>query len=186
LWRLESLWNGRTLGKSLIGIRVVDERGGRLTFYQVMVRNVLRIVDLLPLAYLCGGVTACLRDDQRRLGDLAAGTVVVRVRRAPRPEAVLAKAERYNSFVRDPSVMHAARRISAPERDVMLGLSLRREQLPLPVRHRLFGRLAAHLESRLGIQRPDFFSDEKFVLNLTAVVLCAGVSYGRAPNKGDA
>lgn len=180
---LEAYWDGRTLGKAATGIRVIDERGGRLRFVQLVVRNLVRVVDLLPFAYLLGGITALLRSDGRRLGDVAAGTVVVRMRRTPRPLAVVAMSERYNSFVRDPGVMHGARRVSAPEREVMLGLALRREQLPLPVRHRLFGRLATHLEQRLGIARPDFFSDEKFVLNLTAVVLGASVSYGRQPRS---
>lgn len=175
----ETYWGGRTLGKAAVGIRVIDERGGHLRFFQVVVRNLLRVVDMLPMAYLVGGTTALLRGDGRRLGDLAAGTVVVRVGRSPRPLAVVAMTERYNSFVRDPGVALAARRVSAPEREVMLALALRRDQLPLPVRHRLYGRLATHLERRLGIERPDFFSDEKFVLNLTAVVLGPSVGYGR-------
>ena len=67
-------------------------------------------------------------------------------------------------------------RIAPLEREAMIGLSLRRERLPLAVRHELFGRLAAHLESRLGVPRPPFFSEEKYVLNLTAVVLASGAT----------
>jgi len=147
----------------------------------VVVRNLMRVVDMLRLMYLVGGAAALLHAEGPRLGDLAAGTVVVRTGRSPRPLAVMAMAEHCNSFVRDPGVARAARRISAPERDVMLGLALRRDQLPPPVRHRLFGRLAPHLETRVGIERPDSFSDEKFVLNLTAVVLGASLGYGRDP-----
>lgn len=178
---LEAFWGGRTLGKAVAGIVVIDDAGGRLRFNQVVIRNLVRVVDLLPLGYFVGGLSALVRADGRRLGDVAAGTLVVRTRRNPVPLTVVALTERYNSFVNDPSVALAARRISAPERDAMVALSLRRERLPLSIRHRLFGQLATHLETQLGIPRPDFFSDEKYVLNLTAVVLGTSVGYGRAP-----
>lgn len=162
---------GRTLGKKVVGLRTLQERGLRITFLQAVVRNLVRVVDLLPALYFVGGVSAFLDRHGRRLGDLAAGTIVVRERRAPMPSAVVPPSERYNSFVNDPTVAHAARRITPPERDAMISLALRREELPLPVRHELFGKMSAHLEGRLGVARPPYFSDEKFVLNLTAVVL---------------
>jgi uncharacterized RDD family membrane protein YckC len=168
---LEWRWGGKTIGKSIVGIRTLTERGVRMSFGQAVIRNFVRIVDLLPLLYLTGGVSALLDSHGRRLGDLAAGTIVVRERRTPAPSAVVPPSERYNTFVDDPSIALAVRRITAPERDAMVGLSLRREQLPLAVRRELFARLAAHLEERLGIDRPAFFSEEKYVLNLTAVAL---------------
>jgi len=162
---------GQTIGKRVVGLRTLQERGIRITFLQAVVRNLVRIVDLLPAIYLVGGVTALFDRHGRRLGDMAAGTIVVRERRAPKPTAVVPPSERYNSFLRDPLVMHAARRITPPERDAMVGLALRRDQLPLRLRHELFAKLASHLETRLAVPRPPFFSEEKFVLNLTAIVL---------------
>jgi uncharacterized RDD family membrane protein YckC len=171
---LAEWWTGgRTVGKMVVGLRTLDERGLRISFLQAVVRNLVRIVDLLPALYLVGGVSALLDRSGRRLGDLAAGTIVVRERRAPPPAQVVPPAQRYNTFISDPLVVHAARRIAPLEREAMIGLSLRRERLPLAVRHELFVRLAAHLEARLGVPRPPFFSEEKYVLNLTAVVLAA-------------
>jgi uncharacterized RDD family membrane protein YckC len=172
---LAEWWTGgRTLGKMVVGLRTLDERGLRITFLQAVVRNLVRIVDLLPALYFVGGVSALLDPSGRRLGDLAAGTIVVRERRAPPPAQVVPPAQRYNTFISDPIVVHAARRIAPLEREAMIGLSLRRERLPLAVRHELFTRLAKHLEARLGVPRPPFFSEEKYVLNLTAVVLASG------------
>lgn len=162
---------GQTLGKKAVGLRTLQERGVRITFLQAVVRNLVRVVDLLPGLYFVGGLSALLDRHGRRLGDLAAGTIVVRERRAPMPSAVVPPSERYNSFVNDPTVAHAARRITPPERDAMVSLGLRREELPLPIRHELFAKMSAHLERRLGVPRPPYFSEEKFVLNLTAVVL---------------
>jgi uncharacterized RDD family membrane protein YckC len=168
---LEWALAGQTIGKKLVGIRTLSDRGVRVGFVQAVIRNLVRIVDLLPGLYLVGGVSTLLDTHGRRLGDLAAGTIVVRERRTPAPSAVVPASERYNTFIDDPSIVLAVRRITAPERDAMVSLSLRREQLPLPVRKELFGQLAEHLEWRLGVARPSYFSEEKYVLNLTAVAL---------------
>ncbi len=175
----EWLLNGQTLGKKLLGLRSIGERGLRITFLQAVIRNLVRTVDFLPLLYGVGGVTALLDPRGRRLGDLAAGTVVVSERKAPRPASFLPPSERHNTFASDPAVLLAARRITPPEREILVALSLRREQLPLSVRHGLFEDLAAHLSARLGLTRPAFFSAEKFVVQLAAVVL--GQSSGPAP-----
>jgi uncharacterized RDD family membrane protein YckC len=74
----EALWSGRTLGKHLLHLRVVDARGGPLTAGQAIVRNLLRIVDFLPTSYAVGAVVMFASPRNQRLGDLAAGTVVVR------------------------------------------------------------------------------------------------------------
>ena len=168
---LEWRWGGQTFGKRVVGLRVLSFHGTPVSFGQAVIRNLLRIIDILPGGYLVGGMTALCDKSTRRLGDIAAGTVVVRARQATRPAAITAPVDRYNSFARDANIAHAARAVTAPERDAMLGLSLRREELPLAVRHELFAKLAAHLEARLGIQRPAYFSAERFVLNLAAIAL---------------
>lgn len=181
---LAEWWSGgRTIGKRVVGLRTLDARGLRITFGQAVVRNLVRVVDLLPALYFVGGACALLDPAGRRLGDLAAGTVVVRERRAPEPSRIAPPAERAHAFLRDPLVAHAARRVAPLEREAMVALSLRREGLPLPVRHALFARLGAHLETRLGVARPPHFSDEKFVLLLTTLVLATSTSTsGTAPS----
>lgn len=176
-WKLD----GQTLGKRVLGLRTIDQRGFRIGFFQAAVRNLVRIVDFLPGLYGAGAVTALLDRHGRRLGDLAAGTLVVRTRVTPMPSAVVPPAERYNSFIDDPAVRHAARRIDAGLRDVMVCLALRRESLALPVRNALFGRLARHLSDKFGVAKPPFFSDEKLVLNLTAIVLSPEPRPGARP-----
>lgn len=173
---------GQTLGKRWLGLRVLGVDGLRISFAQAVIRNLVRIVDLMPFGYLVGACSTLIDAQRRRLGDIAAGTVVVRERRVPRPAAVVPEAERYNSFVADPSVVIAARQITAPERDVMTALAIRRDRLPIGVRQALFARLAKHFEGRLGVSRPPYFSEEKYVLNLTAVAL--GGAADRGPTRG--
>ncbi|HEY2732485.1 MAG TPA: RDD family protein [Polyangiales bacterium] len=177
--------HGQTVGKRVVGLRVLSSVGTPITFGQAAVRNLLRTIDMLPGAYLVGGVSALCDRRGRRFGDVVADTVVVRTRRSERPAAMVAPSDRYNSFASDPAIAHAARAVTAPERDAMLGLVLRREQLPLVLRHALFARLAAHLERRLSIARPAYFSEERFVLNLTSIALTEDDDAARLQRRDD-
>ncbi len=64
---LEWLWGGQTIGKRIVGLRTLSERGVRIDFTQSVVRNLVRIVDLLPAVYLTGGVSALLDPHQREV-----------------------------------------------------------------------------------------------------------------------
>ena len=76
----EGLFNGQTPGKRVLGLRVVAGDGAPIGWIASIVRNLMRTVDMLPLAYACG-LVSCLADPWgRRLGDLVAGTLVVHVR----------------------------------------------------------------------------------------------------------
>src|SRR5579859_1276777 len=76
----EVLNAGRTPGKRLNGLRVVRESGAPVTFATSAVRNVLRLIDILPGWYIVGIASILITGRNQRLGDLAAGTVVVRDR----------------------------------------------------------------------------------------------------------
>lgn len=71
-------WTGRTIGKALVRIRVVSEDGSTPSIGASVARNVLRLVDWLPVFYVVGLATMALSTNSRRLGDRLAGTVVVR------------------------------------------------------------------------------------------------------------
>jgi len=69
--------NGSTPGKKLMKLRVIQEDGTPVNLSSSVIRNLLRVVDFLPLGYLTGLVTMVLSGNFRRLGDLAADTMVV-------------------------------------------------------------------------------------------------------------
>ncbi|MBI2332747.1 MAG: RDD family protein [Chloroflexi bacterium] len=73
----EILWNGQTPGKRLIGLRVIRVDGTPVNASEVVIRNLVRIIDFLPSAYGIGVVTMFINPSSRRVGDLAAGTIVV-------------------------------------------------------------------------------------------------------------
>jgi uncharacterized RDD family membrane protein YckC len=72
---------GRSLGKAAVGLRVVGDGGHPLRFGQSVARNLLRAVDILPGYYAVGLVAMIASDEGKRLGDLAAGTAVIRLDR---------------------------------------------------------------------------------------------------------
>jgi hypothetical protein len=75
----EAAWNGQTPGKRAMGIAVLNDDGTPLRWPGALTRNLLRAVDFLPLLYGVGLVAMLCNRDFKRLGDLAAGTVVVYV-----------------------------------------------------------------------------------------------------------
>jgi uncharacterized RDD family membrane protein YckC len=77
-WISEALWSGQTVGKKVFRLRAVGDRGEPLTFVQAGIRNVVRIVDFLPYGYGVGMVVLFVNGKGKRLGDLAAGTIVVK------------------------------------------------------------------------------------------------------------
>ena len=77
-WVSEALWSGQTVGKKALRLRAVGDRGEPLTFAQAGIRNIVRIVDFLPYGYGVGLVVLFANGKGKRLGDLAAGTIVVK------------------------------------------------------------------------------------------------------------
>lgn len=80
---MEWLGNGQTVGKRMFGLRVIADDGAPAGFTAVLVRNLVRVVDFLPGFYGFGLLAIVVSSRSQRLGDLAAGTFVVR---APRPQ----------------------------------------------------------------------------------------------------
>jgi uncharacterized RDD family membrane protein YckC len=77
-WVSEGLWSGQTIGKKAFRLRAVGDRGEPLTATQAGIRNVVRIIDFLPYAYGVGLIVLFVNGKGKRLGDLAAGTIVVK------------------------------------------------------------------------------------------------------------
>lgn len=169
----EWLWRGQTVGKRLLRLRVVDERGLRLQPSQIVVRNLLRFVDLLPVFYLVGGAAMVLTRRAQRLGDIAAGTVVVRALRPAEPDLDQVLAGKYNSLREHPHLAARLRQQVGPEEAVLaLRAVLRRDTLDPEARVALFRDLAAHFRPLVEFP-PDAvegIADEQYVRNVVDVV----------------
>ena len=172
----ESLWRGQTPGKRALRLRVMDAGGLRLDFRQVVVRNLLRAVDILPQFYLVGGVACLASVRAQRLGDLAAGTVVVRSERLLAPDLAQIAPGKYNTL-RDHPVLAARlrQRIGPAEAGVALQALLRRNALEPAARTALFAQLAARM--RAAVPLPEEVemdvADEQYVRNVVDVLFQA-------------
>jgi uncharacterized RDD family membrane protein YckC len=163
---------GQSPGKKLFHIRVIQNNGAKITLFQSMIRNLLRIIDSMPFFYLLAFITSFLSPQLRRLGDLAAGTLVIKEETRPRPGIILPESQKYNSFLEDPHLSERIRsQISLVEREALITICLRREELSIPVRLQLFADLAAYCEKRLQTDRPPSLSPEKYILNITAILV---------------
>jgi uncharacterized RDD family membrane protein YckC len=89
----EAAWSGQTLGKRVLRLRVVGDRGEPVTRVQVAVRNLIRLIDFLPGLYGIGIVALFWHGNGKRLGDIAAGTIVVRDRDPVRLKDLVARIE---------------------------------------------------------------------------------------------
>jgi uncharacterized RDD family membrane protein YckC len=174
----EWLWQGQTPGKRLLGIRVVQWSGTGINFYQAAVRNVLRVVDGLPLlpplslpaCGLVGFAAAACNRENRRLGDLAAGTLVVHVERRQKPVRALQEAGLGADRARLQLWRQRLGQLSREQKQTLLDLCLRRDQLRVAERARLFQAAAGFFQSRLDLAPEAYESPEKFVLQLAAVL----------------
>lgn len=169
----EWLWRGQTLGKRVLRLRVVDARGLRLSFVQVVLRNLLRFVDGLPMFYLVGGVAALLNRRAQRLGDLAADTLVVWEPAEAQPDFAVLRGDKYNSLrAHAPAVARLRQAVAPGEARAAWSALARRDQFEAAARVRLFGEMAAYFR-RLAAAPDEVVegvSDEQFVRNVVDVL----------------
>jgi uncharacterized RDD family membrane protein YckC len=160
---------GRTPGKRMLRIRVVDARGLPVTLYQSLVRNITRVLDFAPAFYGIAAIVTLLSPARRRLGDIVADTVVVRDAQPLVYEGKLAAVRRFNSL-RTPRVQRLIRhRITLDEREFLLTLCLRAERMSPAARYDLFEEVAAVYREKLSIEE-ERMSGENLVRDLTAVL----------------
>jgi uncharacterized RDD family membrane protein YckC len=169
----EWLWRGQTVGKRLLRLRVVDAGGLRLQFSQIVIRNLLRFVDILPAFYLVGGIATLLNARTQRLGDLAASTIVIRSPKIEQPDLEQILAGKFNSLRGHPHLEARLRqKISPVEASLALQAILRREEFEPLARAELFARLGDHFR-RLVEFPPDSVenvTDEQYLRNVLDVV----------------
>lgn len=150
----ELIWNGQSPGKRWMGLRVIRSDGMPISLVESIIRNLVRLVDFLPLYYGLGVVVMAANSQARRLGDLAAGTLVVRERkdvtlsslgRLAAPVAV--GSPHLIAALGDPAAW-PLERLTADEQHVVKAFLARRPDLlnRTPLAVVLAGRLAGRLE----------------------------------------
>ena len=166
--------SGRTPGKRWTGLRVVKDGGGPVDFGSSTVRNLLRLVDMLPGFYLVGMVAIIASRRNQRLGDMAAGTLVVREKtggRPPRPKPWTVARP-----VDEPSPETTTWDVTAVTNEELATVRRfleRRATLTTEARGRLAAELAARLRPKVSGPAEDMHP-EHFLVELAAVKATRG------------
>ena len=180
----ETLRRGRTPGKAALGLRVVTREGAPVRFRDAAIRSALGLVDFALTAGAAAVVSVMVSRDSQRLGDLVAGTVVVRERsglKAPAPVdfSVPVGLESLAATI-DPAGL------SPSDYATVRSFLLRSPSLPAPARDRIAADLAATVAARVRAPVPPDVTPERY-LRTVAAVRQGGVPPGsaRLPSESD-
>jgi uncharacterized RDD family membrane protein YckC len=160
----ESLWNGQTPGKRWTHLRVIKDSGRPISAYDAILRNLLRIVDSLPSLYAIGLITMLISKENKRLGDYAAGTVVVHEK--PLQGVAASWAAQQTSAQPQPVPILVASQITVDELQLIEAFLNRRNSLEPDVRRAMARQIADRFAQRLAIAPETRADNEKFLETL--------------------
>jgi uncharacterized RDD family membrane protein YckC len=152
---------GATLGKRAMRIRVLTVHGSPIGLRESVTRNLLRVIDILPGGYALGAIVAIISSRSQRLGDMAAGTIAVRVVKVSRAE----KKRASGSFVEMVAASDEAIEtglVSGELTAVIAQFQSRIKKLTPEARADLAGRIARR--AALELPRPLGLTDEQFIM----------------------
>ncbi|MHB9025987.1 MAG: RDD family protein [Armatimonadota bacterium] len=161
----ETLWNGETPGKRWLKLRVIKDGGYPLDFRAAVIRNLVRAVDILPAlpglpSYGLAFVTVLANPRYKRLGDFAAGTLVVRHGQesaAATQHPGFGKAEVFRLL--DAAFLGQLSRLTREEYRMVQHYLERRSDLPPALRGEFARRLAEPLIAKFEYRTPDLGMD---------------------------
>ena len=156
----EAFWHGQTPGKHVMKLRVIKDSGRQISLFEALARNLLRFIDLLPGFYFAGVITMLCNRKNKRLGDLAAGTIVVHelppddrasdaflsgetffAKQQPKPEGALPA--------------DAIARLEPADLHVMETFFTRALDLDLQTRAAMAARIAARMAAKMTVPLPE-------------------------------
>ena len=171
---LEGFWNGQTIGKRLFHLRVIDQAGLPLRIEQAWVRNLMRVFDALPFAYLVGGISVLSSPLMQRFGDRVAGTLVVRQTPLALPGEESWTLQKYNSFMEYPTIAAHLRRAATPELASLIQDALRRRNELAPyARREIYRELTRYLQTEISPfpdELVERLSDEQYLINTSGIL----------------
>jgi len=171
----EAFNNGRTPGKRVARIRVIHQSGRGINFVEALARNLVRIIDYLPGFYGVGIAAMFMSRQSQRLGDLVAGTLVVRDREVEAPmwgestsRTLTAAALAPQSPIPPPHLRvalpaPALAKLSPSDLELLESFFSRRLDMDLTTRSMLAGRIASALCAKSGLTIPPEISVETFL-----------------------
>jgi uncharacterized RDD family membrane protein YckC len=160
----EIIWNGQTPGKRIAGIRVIKDSGRPITPVESIGRNLVRIIDFLPIFYAIGLLCMMLNKRNKRLGDFVAGTLLIHDKKVKNISPV------WNPNAISATTDSQATRIPS-ELLVLIETYLnRRYELEASVRTKTAGQIVSMIKDKTGIERTAEQSNDTFLESLARKV----------------
>jgi uncharacterized RDD family membrane protein YckC len=186
----EAFWDGRTPGKRVAKIRVIQRSGRGIGLFESMTRNLLRMVDQFPGIYVVGVISIFLTKDHQRLGDLAAGTLVIHDRQNQGDLSPISSGRTFTAgMFAQPAAAAPGRpglggtglggteldrtgldrtaawvqRLGPADLEVLEGFFARRLDFSLEIRALLAQRVADGIRAKSGLEAPPGMSTETFL-----------------------
>lgn len=155
----ETFWSGQTPGKRLTHIRVIKTSGHPIGFFEALIRNLVLVVDFLPSMFAIGVVVMFINPQSRRLGDLAAGTLVVKERQRVRGDELASFSSPAPTVAPlgtlDPEELQwNLRALTAPDLQLIDDYLTRATRFSPAVRQRVGSEVADMVADKLGARRP--------------------------------
>ena len=151
----EAFWHGQTPGKRAMHLRVIKDTGRQITLFEALARNLLRFADYLPSLYLAGTITMLANRRNKRLGDLAAGTLVIHERQEGQTLLWSQEPARHAREAEAAFPADAVARLTARDLAVIETFFARALDLPLDTRASMAYRILGELSRRMGISAPE-------------------------------
>jgi uncharacterized RDD family membrane protein YckC len=164
----EAFWHGQTPGKRMMKLRVIKDSGRQITLFESLARNLLRYIDYLPGAYLVGIITMLCNKRNKRLGDFAAGTIVVHERMEEQPLLVQAgsssmprsenapwQPEPWMQTIPTLFPADAVAKLGAQDLVLMEAFFSRALDLALDTRATMAERIARQMAAKMGVALPE-------------------------------
>ena len=180
----EAFWNGQTPGKKLCKLRVIRDSGRQITFFESLTRNLIRAVDSLPGFYAIGIITMLCNRRSKRLGDFAAGTLVVHERAAEPPlwGGSASRTITAGAFAATPAPppivdpyavdlpADAVARLTADDLNVIDHFFARAIDIDIARRRQLAERLAQQMTAKMGIAMPEGVTPERVLESIARIL----------------
>jgi uncharacterized RDD family membrane protein YckC len=156
----EVIWNGQTPGKKKEGLRVIKDSGRPISPSEAVGRNLMRIVDQLPAFYAIGISSVLLSRQNKRLGDVVAGTIVVHEKSLEDAKPVWQSPQAGQAA---PATTYGSERLTPEEFALIEAFLNRRSSLPGDVRFRMADQIAKQIRPKLSLPPGELLYSEKLL-----------------------
>ena len=158
----EILWQGRTPGKRVAGIRVIHQTGRPMTAIECIGRNLMRAIDIAPTLYIVGLICMMCNKQNRRVGDFVAGTIVVHDKALDSVSPTWGDKRIGDKKFADP-VQPELRKLTSDELVLIETYLNRRYDLDAFVRAQTSARIVAMISEKLGVTKAQGQQDDDFL-----------------------